>query len=99
MQANFRCRFGEIDLIMHDRETICFVEVKYRRSRAFGGAAAAIPPTKQRKLIRSARCFLAASPALANRPLRFDALLIQREGNGEERIEWVKNAISCEDQA
>ena len=99
IEANFHCRFGEIDLIMQDRDTICFVEVKYRRTAAFGGAAAAIPPAKQRKLIRSAQCFLATSPALADRPLRFDALLIQREGNGDERIEWLKNAISCEDPA
>jgi putative endonuclease len=43
LQQNFRCRFGEIDLVMRDRDSICFIEVKFRGSLAFGGAANSLP--------------------------------------------------------
>ena len=42
LHANYRCRFGEIDLVMRDGDTLCFIEVKFRKSRFFGGAAASI---------------------------------------------------------
>lgn len=96
LQANYRCRFGEIDLIMRDRETLCFVEVKYRRSSAFGGAAAAISPAKQRKLVRSAQCYLATRRALAGRPMRFDALLIQLDRDGTVCFNWIRDAFSAD---
>lgn len=96
LQSNYRCRFGEIDLVMGDAQTLCFIEVKYRKSDAFGGAAAAIPVSKQRKLIRSAECYLAANPALANCPLRFDAVLIQGQPDGVERIDWIRNAFASD---
>ena len=35
IQSNYRCRFGEIDLIMLDRDTVCFIEVKFRKSLTF----------------------------------------------------------------
>lgn len=93
VRQNFCCRLGEIDLIMRDAEYLCFVEVKYRKSLAFGGAASAIPPQKQRKLIRTAQFFLAAEPEFASAALRFDAFLIQRQANGENRFDWIKNAF------
>ena len=96
LQANYRCPFGEIDLIMRDADTLCFVEVKYRRSRGFGGAAASIPPAKQRKLVRSAQHYLASHPSRASDPMRFDALLIQREAGGDDRVEWIRDAFSDE---
>ncbi len=96
LQANYRCRFGEIDLIMRDRETLCFVEVKYRRSSAYGGAAAAISPAKQRKLVRSAQCYLETRRALANHPMRFDAVLIQRDANGTACFNWIRDAFPAD---
>jgi putative endonuclease len=79
IQSNYRCRFGEIDLIMRDRDTVCFIEVKFRKSFAFGGAAVSIPRSKQRKIIKTALFFLAAHKRLAHHALRFDALLIQQQ--------------------
>ncbi len=94
---NFHCRFGEIDLVMRDGATVCFVEVKYRGSRAFGGAAFALPPAKQRKLIKAAQHFVAANRSLAAAPLRFDALLIQRRADGSDDVEWIQNAFQIDD--
>ena len=95
IQSNYRCRFGEIDLIMLDRDTVCFIEVKFRRSLAFGGAAVAIPRSKQRKIIKAALFYLAANMRLAHHALRFDALLIQQQSAGID-FNWIKNAFYAE---
>ena len=96
LETNFRSRFGEIDLIMQEGETICFVEVKYRESSDYGGAASTITRSKQRKLVKTALFYLTRHRRYAQRPLRFDALLIQRQADGSERIEWIKNAFYAE---
>src|SRR5215469_6765798 len=54
VERNFRTREGEIDLIARDAETLCFVEVKGRASRAFGGPAEAVTLEKQRRVARAA---------------------------------------------
>ena len=96
LQRGYRCRFGEIDLILRDADTICFVEVKYRKSTAFGGAASAITASKQRKLVKTAQFYLAAHRSIAQLPLRFDALLIQRQANGSDDYNWIRNAFYAE---
>ena len=89
LQRNYRCRFGEIDLIMQDGTTLVFVEVRMRTSEAFGGAAGSITFAKQRKLLCAARHYLAA---LKFEPsCRFDAVLLS--GRGGRDIEWIKNAF------
>lgn len=95
--ANVNFRGGELDLVMLDRDThegdtVTFVEVRYRRSDAFGGGAASIDARKQHKLIRAASLFLARHPRLANLPCRFDVI----EASGDPatpRITWLKDAF------
>jgi putative endonuclease len=96
LQSNYRCRFGEIDLLMRDGDTLCFIEVKFRKSLLFGGAAAAIPASKQRKIIKTALFYLSVHKHLANQPARFDALLIQRQADGSNQIDWIQNAFYAE---
>ena len=96
IQSNYRCRLGEIDLIMRDHDTVCFIEVKFRKSFAFGGAAVSIPHSKQRKIIKTALFYLAAQKRLANHALRFDALLIQQQPAGTSDFNWIKNAFYAE---
>ena len=86
---NYRCRFGEIDLIMRDGIVLVFIEVRMRSHEMFGGAAASITPSKQAKLLRTARHYLAELNS--EPPCRFDALLLSG-ANGQE-IEWIKNAF------
>jgi putative endonuclease len=93
LESNYRCRLGEIDLIMRERDTICFIEVKFRKSLAFGGAAASIPASKQRKIVKTALFYLSAHRNLANRALRFDALLMQQQTDGSTDINWIRNAF------
>ena len=85
---NYRCRFGEIDLIARDGNTLVFVEVRMRASASFGGAAASITGAKRGKLVRAARHYLSG---MARVPAcRFDALLVT---GTECTIEWLQNAF------
>jgi len=88
VEKNYRCRFGEIDLIMRAGATLVFVEVRSRRSPVFGGAAASIDIHKQHKLIAAAQHYLAQLGKTP--PCRFDALLF--DGGA---IEWIPNAFSA----
>ena len=96
LESNYRCRFGEIDLIMHDRETVCFIEVKFRKSLAFGWAADALPYSKQQKIIKTALFYISANQRIKHAALRFDALLIQHQTNGTNEFNWIKNAFYAE---
>lgn len=89
LERNYRCRFGEIDLIMRDGMTLVFVEVRMRTSQIFGGAAASITLSKQAKLLRTARYYLAGLKT--EPPCRFDAVLLS--GADGQEVEWIKNAF------
>ncbi|HEY0634936.1 MAG TPA: YraN family protein [Gammaproteobacteria bacterium] len=91
---NYRCRSGEIDLIMRDGETLVFVEVRYRSSNRFGGAAASIDAAKQQKLIRSAQTYL-GEQRLNHMACRFDVVTVSPRDGGE-RVEWIPNAIEAD---
>lgn len=90
---NFRSRFGEIDLIAKDGDTIVFVEVKARRSRQFGKAVEQITKGKKRKIERTAGGYLRETEALGSN-VRFDVVGIDILPGGEERIEHVKGAFN-----
>ena len=87
---NFRCRFGEIDLIAKDGDALVFVEVRLRRSSRFGGAPASITHAKQKKLIATARFYLSGLRAVPS--CRFDATLL--DALDARRIEWLRDIIS-----
>lgn len=89
VQRNLRCRLGEIDLIMTDGHHLVFIEVRHRKHRLYGGAAASVDWRKQRKLVQAARFFLAGNPYWANYPCRFDVIAF--EGNNEPL--WYRNAF------
>ncbi len=86
---NYRSRFGEIDLVMQDGETLVFVEVRLRSNADFGGAAASIDHHKQQRLIRTAQQYLAALPRTP--PCRFDVVLM--DDTQGCNAQWLKNAF------
>jgi putative endonuclease len=91
VERNWRRRCGELDLIARDGDTLVFVEVRLRRARAFGGAAASITAVKQHRLIKAAGLYLARiSPTP---PCRFDAVLC--DSLDSSRMEWLKDIISA----
>ena len=87
LARNWRCRFGEIDLIMRDGATLVFVEVRLRSRADFGGAAASVTANKQRKLLAAARQYLATLKTLP--PGRFDVVALSSSGAPE----WIMNAF------
>jgi putative endonuclease len=85
LARNYRCRFGEIDIVARDRGAVVFVEVRLRSSAAFGGAAASITPAKRVRMVRAAKHYLAT---FRNEPeCRFDAVLL--DALDPSRIEWL----------
>ncbi|RBW44574.1 YraN family protein [Psychromonas sp. B3M02] len=85
---NFYCRFGEIDLIMSDQETLVFIEVRYRKNQDFGGATASITAQKQRKLIKTAKHYLSQ---LDQEPYcRFDVIAISESAT---QPQWIQDAF------
>lgn len=88
---NFRCKLGEIDLIMRDGATLVFIEVKYRASNTFGGAMAAVSQRQQQKLLRTAQLYLQRSNYQG--PCRFDVVAIS--GHDPYDFNWMKSAIQA----
>lgn len=91
LARNFRTRFAEIDLIARHRGTLVFVEVKSRRSPAYGHPKEAITPAKQRRISMAALAYLKQERAL-DRPARFDVVTVQLK-DGKPSIEVIANAF------
>jgi len=91
LTRNFRVQGGEIDCIALDGQTLVFVEVRLRRHTGFGGAAASIDRRKQQRIIHAARCYLQRYPRQADRPCRFDCILMN--ALDANQLEWIKDAF------
>lgn len=91
LEQNYRCRFGEIDLIAQDGPVLAFIEVKTRQSRTFGPPAAAVTLRKQHHIIKAAQVYLARR---GNEQVvcRFDVVTIELDLQ-QPRIEIIKNAF------
>lgn len=92
LERNARCRLGEIDLVMQDREQIVFVEVRSRGQAGFGGAAASVNWHKQQKLIRTARFLLGQNPHWSRLPCRFDVVAYEGDSETAPPV-WYKDAF------
>lgn len=91
---NFTSRTGEIDLIVRDGEDIAFVEVKYRAHPGFGSGAEHVTLSKQRRLVNTARTFVAYHKHAPAQVFRFDVVSIGDSPDGA-RIQWIKNAFEA----
>lgn len=92
VERNFRTRFGELDLIMRDRGTLVFVEVRYRGNPRFGGGAASVGSSKRAKLARAAQGFLQAHPRFASLPCRFDVVAFDGDA-AAPACDWMRAAF------
>lgn len=88
VERNFRCKGGEIDLIMQERNTLVFVEVRKRADKRYGGAAASVTPLKQARLILAAHIFLQRYRMPP--PCRFDVMAMDGEA-----VTWLRNAFDA----
>jgi len=85
---NYRCKLGEIDLIMQDENHLVFVEVRFRKNSAFGSALESVTVAKQHKVILATQHYLAQHNIGESKPSRFDVV-----GISPDNIEWIKNAF------
>jgi putative endonuclease len=99
LKRNYRCRMGEIDLVMRDRECLVFAEVRFRKSGSYGSGAASITHAKRQKLIRTAAYFLRTEGVSSHQACRFDVVSIGQSTNDDNssfEIEWIRNAFQAD---
>ena len=95
LAANYRCPMGEIDLVVEDGKTLVYVEVRYRRSAAYGGGLESVDAHKQRRLIRAALHFQQHHRGVGRRAQRFDVVAIS-PGSPGAQVDWVRDAFQAE---
>jgi putative endonuclease len=91
LARNYRSKRGEIDLILQDKDSLVFVEVRYRSNPRFGSAAESIDRRKQSRLIACAHYYMQTHPDSRQQPCRFDVVSIT---GPKSAIEWIPNAFS-----
>jgi putative endonuclease len=93
LHRNFRCRHGEIDLVMRDRTAIVFVEVRFRKHSRFATAAASVDTRKQNKLCRAAGHYLRRHPLFHDAPVRFDVIAFDGPSRQQFTLQWLQDAF------
>lgn len=88
---NYRSRFGEIDLVMRDGDTLVVVEVRQRRHENFGGAVGSITLQKQQRIIKTTRQLLAEHRPYQKLGVRFDVVAI----GSDNQIDWIPGAFEA----
>ena len=92
IQANYRCRAGELDLVMLDGQVLVIVEVRYRKTSRIAGPMQTIDSRKRHRLALATRHFLMCHDHLRDRPLRFDVIGLTGSTT-KPNISWAKNAF------
>jgi putative endonuclease len=90
LARNWRCKLGELDLVMQDGDTVAVIEVRSRARSDRGTAAETIDARKQLRVVRATQLWLARRPDLAELPLRFDVVTLDA---GE--LEWRREAFDA----
>ena len=91
---NYRCKFGEIDIVMKDKQTLVFAEVRFRKNSHFGDGAESITTSKQSKLIKTAQYYLQQHPEYSQLACRFDVLSMA-PSTTNSKIDWIKDAFQA----
>ena len=96
LARNAQARGGELDLVMRDGDTLVFVEVRYRRSDAFGGGFASVDAGKRRRLVLAAQQFLASHREYRDAPCRFD--VVDASGDpARPQLRWLRDAFRADE--
>lgn len=95
LERNFRCSYGEIDLVAEDAHDLIFVEVKTRRGNAYGLPEEAVTARKQQKLVQVATYYLDLHYC-AERSWRIDVVAVQLSVGGKpEEIRIYQHAVTA----
>ncbi|HSB95391.1 MAG TPA: YraN family protein [Spongiibacteraceae bacterium] len=90
---NFRCKLGEIDLIMLDGKQLVFVEVRFRKNELYGSAAESVTHSKQQRVIRAAQLFIETHPRWRHCACRFDVLGVTQTTTDTLQWQWLRDAF------
>jgi putative endonuclease len=93
LARGYRCRLGELDLVMRDGPLIVVVEVRARSAAAYCSAAESIGPHKRRRIIQATRHLLMRHAAWQAAPIRFDVVAFDAIDDVEPRLRWIQNAF------
>ena len=95
---NFRCRAGELDLVMLDGRQLVVVEVRYRTRAGLVDPAVTVTATKRLRLLRAAARFLQERPVFRDHAVRFDVLALTGPLHAA-RCDWIRGAFTADDVA
>ena len=90
---NFRCRYGEIDIIAENGDCIAFVEVKTRHTGSLVSGFEAVTASKQRFIIRTAEAYLLRNGSELQP--RFDVAAVEYDGERICGIDYIENAFDA----
>ena len=94
LERNYRCRGGEIDLVMLEGRTLVLVEVRSRTGTTHGSAASTVGSRKQRRFTLAARHLMLTRPQYRRLAARFDVVAIDpAPGGGPARLTWIRDAF------
>ncbi len=94
VEANYRCRRGELDLVMRDGEVYVFVEVRLRARDDYGSAAESIHHAKRQRIITAAEHYLQSKRLRDRFPCRFDVVTISTRERAP-RLQWIARAFEA----
>lgn len=87
LERNYRCKWGELDLLMEQQGVLVVVEVRYRKNTRYGSALESITATKQARVLAATKHYLMNKKI--NQPIRFDVLAI----TGGSEPDWIMSAF------
>src|SRR5690349_2424108 len=90
IKRNHLCKGGEIDLVMLDGKSLALIEVRFRRNRSHGGAAASVTSIKRQRIVIAARHLLQTQRELQRYRARFDLVAIELDDQQQPKVEWIK---------
>ncbi|MBM7061606.1 YraN family protein [Pseudomonas sp. UL073] len=93
LAQNWSCRRGELDLVMLDGDTLVFVEVRYRKHAAWGGALESVDARKRQRIACAAEHFLQQESHWSKHPCRFDVIALGQKSASSAPPDWIKNAF------
>ncbi len=96
LASNYRCRYGELDLIMRDEEHLVVVEIRYRRHVGFMEPVESITRTKRDRIVKATLHFLQNNTEYRDHPVRFDVLSLCGSSQ-RSTMDWIAGAFSTDD--
>ena len=94
--ANYRCRYGELDLVMKQHHTLVMIEIRYRRDSRFMLPEESIDPAKRKRITLAAMRFIQRHPRFQTWPVRFDVVCLSGPLDNSG-INWIPGAFSADD--